>query len=78
MDTKTPTSLFAATTDLKSRNPALKVFISIGGWTFSDNDTATQPLFGEISADAFKRQDFADKAIKFMDTYGFDGLDIDW
>lgn len=38
--------------------------------TFSDNDTATQPLFGEIAADAGKRQKFADNALHFMRQYG--------
>lgn len=38
--------------------------------TFSDNDTVTQPLFGEISADAGKRQTFASNVVHFMKLYG--------
>lgn len=45
---------------------------------FSDNGTATQPLYGEIAADAGKRQTFANNVVHFMKQYGFDGLDIDW
>lgn len=78
MDDKTPTSLFSDTTNLKLLNPGLKVFISVGGWTFSDNNTVTQPLLGEISRDAGKRRQFANKIVDFMITYGFDGLDLDW
>lgn len=78
MDDKTPTSLFADTTNLKLINPGLRVFISVGGWTFSDNDTVTQPLLGDISRDAEKRGKFAAKIVDFMVTYGFDGLDLDW
>jgi chitinase len=78
MDSDTPTSLFTETTDLKQINPALKVFISSGGWTFSDNDTITQPLFGEISRTAANRQKFADNLVKFMDAHSFDGVDINW
>ncbi|MCJ1245495.1 hypothetical protein MMC30_002699 [Trapelia coarctata] len=46
--------------------------------TFSDNGTATQPLYGDIAADPSKRQGFANNALRFMIQYGFDGLDIDW
>lgn len=46
--------------------------------SFSDNDTATQPLYGQIAADAGKRQRFANNVVHFMQQYGFDGLDIDW
>ncbi|KAK9423441.1 putative cytochrome p450 protein [Seiridium unicorne] len=45
MDSTTPEDLFQLTVDAKEYNPALSVFVSVGGWTFSDNDTVTQPLF---------------------------------
>lgn len=77
-DGKTSPTLFAETAALKSQNPNLKVFISVGGWTFSDNGTATQPLLGEISASASKRRIFADKIVRFLYIHGFDGLDLDW
>ncbi len=81
MDAATPEALFARTTDIKntkSRNADLEVFASIGGWTFSDNDTVTQPLFSEIAANEDKRQKFADNIVQFMVRYGFDGVDLDW
>lgn len=70
--------LFTQTTAVKDLNANLKIFVSIGGWTFSDNDIVTQPLFGEIAADENKRQEFANNVLKFMNTYGFDGVDLDW
>jgi len=81
MDTTLSESLFQATTDIKSfksRNADLKVFVSIGGWSFSDNGTVTQPLFGQISADAGKRETFAKNLLSFVTQYAFDGVDIDW
>ncbi|GKZ21587.1 hypothetical protein AbraCBS73388_007488 [Aspergillus brasiliensis] len=78
MDESTPATLFQDTTNVKSIKQDIKVFVSIGGWTFSDNDTSTQPLFGEIAADATKRQTFANNVVHFMKQYGFDGVDIDW
>lgn len=70
MDSATPTSLFKDTTNVKSIKQDLSVFVSIGGWSFSDNNTATQPLFGEISADAAKRKKFANNVVRFMRQYG--------
>ncbi|KAL5330730.1 hypothetical protein ACEPPN_000250 [Leptodophora sp. 'Broadleaf-Isolate-01'] len=78
MDPDTPESLFQLTADTKQYNANLKVWISVGGWTFSDNDTATQPLFGEIAASATNRQTFADNVVLFLNRYGFDGIDLDW
>ncbi|THX54883.1 glycoside hydrolase [Aureobasidium pullulans] len=78
MDTSTPSSLFQDTANLKSIKPSLKVFVSVGGWSFSDDGTETQAIFGDIAADATKRQTFANNAVKFMKQYGFDGLDLDW
>ena len=81
MDGDLPDDLFTQTTgvrNLKSGNAALEVFISVGGWTFSDNGTSTQDVFPSIAADAGKRQKFADNLVQFMKQYGFDGIDIDW
>ncbi|KAG2418851.1 hypothetical protein HFD88_001953 [Aspergillus terreus] len=78
MDSETPASLFKETTNIKSIKQDLSVYVSIGGWTFSDNNTATQPLFGEIAASESKRRTFAQNTVHFMQQYGFDGVDIDW
>lgn len=58
--------------------PPPKVFVSVGVWTFSDNGTATQPLFGEIASTATNRQKFTSKVVHLLEKYGFNGLDIDW
>ncbi|KAM7215378.1 hypothetical protein V8F06_009239 [Rhypophila decipiens] len=78
MDAATPISLFNDLSNLKSTNPALKIFVSIGGWTFSDNDTYTQPIFGNIARSGSNRQLFADGLVAFLTYYGFDGVDLDW
>lgn len=78
MDSLTPGSLFDDLTYLKSIKPDLEIWISVGGWTFSDNNTRTQSVFGDIAADATKRQLFADNLVHFMQQHGFDGVDLDW
>lgn len=78
MDAATPISLFEDFSNLKTTNPDLKLFVSIGGWTFSDNNTYTQPIFANIAQSATNRQKFADQLLKFLNYYGFDGVDLDW
>ncbi|KAF2495510.1 hypothetical protein BU16DRAFT_561793 [Lophium mytilinum] len=78
MDSKTPAELFESTVLTKNDNSALKVFISVGGWTFSDNGTATQPVFGNIASSVQNREKFANNVLAFLNGHGFDGIDIDW
>ncbi|GKT51071.1 killer toxin subunits alpha/beta [Colletotrichum spaethianum] len=81
MDSETDAGLFAQVTDIKNSNALgsdLQVFVAIGGWTFSDNDTATQPVFPDIAASEEKSKKFANNLVKFMTRYGFDGVDLDW
>ncbi len=57
---------------LKEKYPNLKVLISIGGWSLSNN-------FSAMAADADARANFVRNCIKFCETYDcFDGIDLDW
>lgn len=49
----------------------VKVLPSIGGWTLSYN-------FSSIAADPVKRQNFANSCVELIQTYNFDGIDMDW
>lgn len=73
MDPETPVELFQEVVDVKKYKSDLKVWLSVGGWTFSDNGTATQPVFGNIASTPANRQKFADNAMRFMNHYGYDG-----
>jgi chitinase len=73
MDPLTSASLFKDAANAKAVNPNIQVWLSIGGWTFSNDGTATQPIFGNIARSAANRQTFANNLIKFMSAYGFDG-----
>ncbi|EIN13861.1 hypothetical protein PUNSTDRAFT_140302 [Punctularia strigosozonata HHB-11173 SS5] len=68
--------LWLQTTALKKRNPALKVFLSIGGWSF--NDPPTQHIFSNMVGSADATNTFISSALSIMQAYSFDGLDIDW
>jgi chitinase len=65
-------------TSIKKKNSGLKTIISLGGWTFNDNDTVTQPIFGQIARDQNNRGKFITNLISFMRQYAFDGVDFDW
>ena len=77
MDSSTPEELFTQVTDIRTQssgNSGVEIFISIGGWSLSDNGTTTQDVYGSIAADAGKRQQFADNLVSFMKEFGFDGV----
>jgi chitinase len=74
MDPQTPASLFTDAAAAKAINPKIEVWLSIGGWTFANNGTVTQPILGNIARSATNRQVFASNLIKFMVAYGFDGV----
>ena len=62
---------------LKQQDPALKIYIAIGGWAFNDpGPTAT--TFSDLAASIPRQKVFMEYLISFMSTYGFDGLDLDW
>ncbi|KAJ7762137.1 hypothetical protein B0H16DRAFT_1455758 [Mycena metata] len=67
--------LWTETTALKSRNPALKVFLSIGGWTF--NNPPTAGIFSALAASSANTNKFIKSVLNVMNAYGFDGIDIE-
>lgn len=70
-------SLYSRFTALKSKKSSLQTWISVGGWSFTDPGP-TQTAFSEMTSTSGNRQKFINGLIKFMDTYGFDGVDLDW
>ena len=74
----TDASTFSQITDLKQQNGALIVGVSIGGWSFNDNGTDTQPVFGDLVSSPSARKTFISNLLAFMNHYAFDAVDIDW
>lgn len=55
---------------LKSKNPKLKVMLSIGGWGAGN--------FSEMAADENHRRKFCQNCAAAVKKYKLDGIDIDW
>lgn len=56
---------------IKAANPHMKLMISVGGWSWSNN-------FSNMAKTEETRRAFANSAVDFLREYNFDGLDIDW
>jgi chitinase len=56
---------------LKKHNPNLKIVISIGGWSWSEN-------FSDAVLTPSSREKFAKSGTKIVADYNLDGIDIDW
>ncbi|KAL4938741.1 hypothetical protein BDV06DRAFT_231555 [Aspergillus oleicola] len=69
--------LYSRVVALKKRKPDLKVWISIGGWSFNDPGV-TANTFSDLAASKSKQSIFFQLVLSFLDKYGFDGVDLDW
>jgi chitinase len=56
---------------LKKNNPSLRILISIGGWSWSEN-------FSDAVLTESSREKFARTSVEIVETYDLDGVDIDW
>jgi chitinase len=70
--------LFSRLTRLKRSHPALRVWISIGGWSMNNPDQPTHTAFSALAASQGAQEKFITSLLSFMQTYGFDGVDFDW
>lgn len=68
---KTDTVNFSKLNQLKLVNPRLKILVSIGGWSWSEN-------FSDAVLSDSARMVFAGSAVDLIRKYRLDGIDIDW
>ena len=64
------TEHLSALNALRSRNPRLKILVSVGGWG-ADN-------FSDAALTDESRERFAQSAIALIEQHGLDGVDLDW
>lgn len=68
---KTDSTNFQKLNELKKINPELKIMISIGGWSWSEN-------FSDAVLTPSSRKLFAKSSVDIVRQYDLDGVDIDW
>ncbi|OJJ66497.1 hypothetical protein ASPBRDRAFT_59613 [Aspergillus brasiliensis CBS 101740] len=78
--TSAAADLYKSFTGLKKKSPNLETWISLGGWSFNDdgNTPNTRTAFSDMVSNASNRRKFISALQNFMQSYGFDGVDIDW
>ena len=54
----------------------VKVLLAVGGW--SDDTKLLEPVFAAATSTTAKRTKLADAIAAMCNTYGFDGVDLDW
>ena len=64
--------MYERTMEMKKKNGALKISISVGGWNHASKG------FKDVVASEANMKKFVDQSIAFMRENGFDGLDMDW
>lgn len=57
---------------LKSSSPSTKTSVAIGGW----NEGSVK--YSTVASSSAKRKKLISDAVTFLQTYGFDGFDLDW
>jgi chitinase len=67
----TDTINFRKLNALKKENPDLKILISLGGWSWSEN-------FSDAVLTPSSRKKFAESGVQMIRDYQLDGIDIDW
>lgn len=58
-------------------NPALQIYIAVGGWAFNDPGP-TRTAFSDMVSTAQNRQTFINSVMDFLETHALDGIDFDW
>jgi chitinase len=59
------------------KKPGLETWIAIGGFDFN-NPGPTFTTFSDMASTSANRKAFIISIVDFMDTWGFEGIDVDW
>ncbi|KAL4817406.1 glycoside hydrolase superfamily [Aspergillus spinulosporus] len=69
------TQLYPQLQTLQLRDLSQELWLSIGGWDFSNSGSATATTFSNLAGASTTEQNIL---TQFMTNYGFTGVDIDW
>lgn len=71
VDNSNDAATISALVELKKKNPALKILLSLGGWGGCETCS-------DVFATAKGRKDFATSVLQLNEFFKTDGIDIDW
>merc|ERR1712168_1512109 len=57
---------------LKQKNPNLKTGVAVGGWNEGGKN------YHNMASDPKRRASFVASVVELLETWGFDGFDLDW
>lgn len=63
---------YRAFTDLKTKKPSLKCYLSVGGWDVGGE------IFSKMANSTDSRKSFIQSVVAILERFGFDGIDVDW
>ncbi|PGH27225.1 hypothetical protein AJ80_01182 [Polytolypa hystricis UAMH7299] len=69
--------MIARVAKLKRRNRSLKVWIAVGGWSFSDPGP-TRTAWSDMASTKETRGKFINSLMDLFETFDLDGVDLDW
>ncbi|KAH6651588.1 glycoside hydrolase superfamily [Truncatella angustata] len=61
-----------------SKDGKLQTWIAVGGFDFSNPEAASHTTWSDMVSTKANRAAFISSAKEYMDTYGFQGIDLDW
>ncbi|KAL8750407.1 MAG: hypothetical protein Q9199_007090 [Rusavskia elegans] len=60
------------------KTPSMQIWIAIGGYDFSDASSRTHRTWSVMTSTVDRRTTFIQSLREFMETHGFQGVDLDW
>jgi chitinase len=67
------TNALQQATQMRSRNPNLKIIAAIGGWS-----DAMMYVWSDMAANSNSRTNFANNIFNFLQRFNLNGIDVDW
>ncbi|KAG2419068.1 hypothetical protein HFD88_002172 [Aspergillus terreus] len=64
-------------TSIKMKQPSLQIYLAVGGWAMNDPGQY-RTAFSDLAASTSAQDTFFESLVTFLQSNGFDGVDLDW
>lgn len=62
---------------IKMKQPSLQIYLAVGGWAMNDPGQY-RTAFSDLAASTSAQDTFFESLVTFLQSNGFDGVDLDW